>query len=171
MKITYINGPHPLLTDFAADKTFTETTNDFSERKKLMQFAREGDVITIESFSSLASSSKELVQIMNQILNKGVEVISLKEGINTGSATSASAVFAALASFEADLYKANRLAGIARARQEGKYKGRAPIKVDMDLMKSECKKWRDGKQSAVTTMRNLNLKPGTFYNRVKELGL
>lgn len=171
MKISYINGPHPLLTDFAADKTFTESTNDFSERKKLIQFAREGDIITIDSLSSLASSTKELVQIMNQFLNNGVEVTSLKEGINTGSATSTSAVFAALASFEADLYNANRLAGIARARQAGKYKGRVPIKVDMDLMKSECRKWRDGKQSAVTTMRNLGLKPGTFYNRVKEFGL
>ena len=171
MKITYINGSHPLLTGVEADKTFTESSNDFSERKKLIQFAREGDVIMIESFSSLASSSKELVQIMNQILSKGVEVISLKEGINTTSATSVSAVFAALESFEADLYNANRLAGIARARQAGKYKGRVPIKVDMDRMKSECRKWRDGKQTAVATMRNLDLKPGTFYNRVKELGL
>lgn len=128
MKITYINGTHPLLTGIEADKSFTESSNDFSERKKLIQFAREGDVIMIESFSSLASSSKELVQIMNQILSKGVEVISLKEGINTASATSVSAIFAALASFEADLYNANRLAGIARACQQASTKAECRLR-------------------------------------------
>ena len=80
-------------------------------------------------------------------------------------------LFDALSSFHQENIRQSRLDGIEKAKALGKYRGRVPIKIDRGLMAAECKKWRDGKQSAVATMRNLGLKPGTFYNRVKELGL
>ncbi|MDY5773301.1 MAG: hypothetical protein SPK32_07685, partial [Bacteroidaceae bacterium] len=38
-------------------------------------------------------------------------------------------------------------------------------------MKALCKKWRAGEITATAAMKELGLKPNTFYRRVKEMGL
>lgn len=61
--------------------------------------------------------------------------------------------------------------GIEKAKKEGKYKGGPKLKIDEELFFAECKKWRAGEQTARTTMKNIGLKPNTFYRRVKEYGI
>ena len=61
--------------------------------------------------------------------------------------------------------------GIEKAKQEGKYKGRTRISINQDLMKSVCYQWRQGEITAKKAMEILNLKPNTFYRRVKEWNL
>ena len=58
--------------------------------------------------------------------------------------------------------------GIAIAKGAGKYKGRQPIDVDPKRFEKEYQAWKENKQTARETMNNLNLKPNTFYRRVKE---
>lgn len=38
-------------------------------------------------------------------------------------------------------------------------------------MKALCKKWRAGEITATAAMKELGLRPNTFYRRVKEMGL
>ena len=54
---------------------------------------------------------------------------------------------------------------------DGKYKGRAPIAVDEEKFRKVCARWREGKISAVQAMAELELKPNTFYRKVKKMGL
>ena len=61
--------------------------------------------------------------------------------------------------------------GIERAKAEGKYKGRKPMDVDTDALKVVCGRWRAGEITAITAMKEVGLKPNTFYRRVKELHL
>ena len=61
--------------------------------------------------------------------------------------------------------------GVAIAKEEGKYKGKPKMKIDEVAFRKEVKRWRDGTQTATEAMRALNLKPNTFYRRVKEFGL
>ena len=61
--------------------------------------------------------------------------------------------------------------GIEIAKSEGKYKGRKPIDYDEAQMKALRKKWRAGEITATAAMKELGLKPNTFYRRVKEMGL
>lgn len=42
---------------------------------------------------------------------------------------------------------------------------------DEAQMKALCKKWRAGEITATAAMKELGLKPNTFYRRVKEMGL
>lgn len=58
--------------------------------------------------------------------------------------------------------------GIARAKQEGKYKGKAKMEIDWELFKRLYPQWRNGKITATKMMNELNLKPNTFYRRVKD---
>ena len=43
--------------------------------------------------------------------------------------------------------------------------------LDEAKFRAECKKWRNGEQTATETMRKMNMKRGLFYKTVKRLGL
>jgi hypothetical protein len=58
--------------------------------------------------------------------------------------------------------------GIAIAKQEGKYKGRKPIDVDNALWNGLYTQWKAGELTARSFMNKLNLKPNTFYRKLKE---
>lgn len=49
-------------------------------------------------------------------------------------------------------------------------KGRKPIEVDKALFDETVRLWQDGTITAREAMRKLNLKPNTFYRRIKEGG-
>ena len=57
---------------------------------------------------------------------------------------------------------------IIMAKAEGRYKGRKPIAVDESLFDSVVTLWQGGQITAREAMSRLNLKPNTFYRRIKE---
>jgi len=78
-------------------------------------------------------------------------------------------VFGAVAELEREYILQRQKEGIAIAKEKGVYKGRKPI---------ECPKltevvsiWRSGEITAVEAMKRLNMKPSTFYRKVKEVKL
>ena len=58
--------------------------------------------------------------------------------------------------------------GIEKAKQEGKYKGRKPIFVDESLFEDIVNLWKNGEITARQAMSRLELKPNTFYRRIRE---
>ena len=49
----------------------------------MIEFAREGDIVYVSEFSRLARSTKDLLDIVHQLKEKDVQVISLKENFDT----------------------------------------------------------------------------------------
>ena len=49
----------------------------------MLDYIREGDVLYIESISRLARSTRDLLQIVEELQNKGVQFVSEKENIDT----------------------------------------------------------------------------------------
>lgn len=141
--------------------------------KKMLSAVREGDIVIVESISRLARSTRDLLNIVDELQKEKVNFISLKENIDTTTPQGKFmlTVFAALAELEREQILQRQKEGIAIARAAGKYKGKPKMKIDEPEFRKECKKWREGKQTAAQTMRNLGLKPNTFYRRVKEYGI
>ena len=171
-----------------ADKIFTDkasgATTNRPQLRAMMDYIREGDVVIVESISRLARSTKDLLTKVEEITAKGAEFISLKESIDTQTPQGKFmlTVFAAMAELEKEQTAQRRDEGIALRKAEDAarkakgleplyYKGRQAIGIDERLFREEVRKWRSGEQTAVETMRRLNLKPNTFYRRVKERGL
>lgn len=77
-------------------------------------------------------------------------------------------VYASLAEQEMEKRIKRQAEGIAVAKAEGKYRGRKPISVDQDRLKTVYEKWKAKELSAVQAQQELNLKPNTFYRRIKE---
>ncbi len=136
----------------------------------MLDYVREGDVVVVSDFSRLARSTRDMLQIVHDLTEKGVGLISLKENVDTETPQGRFmlTVFAALAELERETILQRQREGIAIAKQEHKYKGRKPIPFDEDKVRAECKKWRNGEQTAVVTMNKLGIKQNRFYQIVKK---
>lgn len=99
--------------------------------QELLDFAREGDIIHIHDFSRLARSTKDLLDIVELLNNKGVVLISNKENIDTGTPTGKFmlTMIGAINEFERTNLLERQREGIAIAKREKKYKGRKAITI------------------------------------------
>ena len=109
----------------------------------------------------------------DKVQAKGVQLMSLKENIDTTSSIGkfTFTLFSALAEPERATILERQREGIAIAKAAGKYKGRRPIPYDEKLLRAECEKWRNGEQSARAVMRKLNMSSNRFYRIVNKLGI
>lgn len=141
--------------------------------KAMLDYVRDGDVVVVSDFSRLARSTKDMLQIVQDLTDKGVGLISMKENLDTETPQGKFmlTVFAALAELERATILQRQREGIEIAKSAGKYKGRKPVPVDEDQLRAECTKWRAGEQTARETMQKLNIKPNRFYRIVKRLGI
>ena len=139
--------------------------------KELLAFARRGDIVITESISRIARNTKDLLGIIDELRSKGVDFISLKENIDTSTPQGKFmlTVFAAMAELERESILDRQREGIAIAKQNGLYKGRKRLEIDDEYFKEIVGRWRKGEMTAKEAMRLLNLKPNTFYRRVKDL--
>lgn len=143
-----------------------------AQLKALLAFCRKGDVVITESISRIARNTKDLLTIIEQLTNKGVDFISLKESIDTSTPQGKFmlTVFGAMAELERESILERQREGIAIAKEQGLYQGRQKMKIDRERFEGVVKEWRADKITAVEAMKQLDVKPNTFYRRVKEWG-
>ena len=158
-------GTEKLFIDKASGKN-----TDRPEFKAMMAFVRTGDTVVVESISRIARNTRDLLSIVSELTEKGVEFVSLKESIDTATPQGRFmlTVFGAMAELERESILERQREGIAIAKENGRYKGKQPIKIDEKRFKAVCKRWRAGEITATAAMKELGLKPNTFYRRVKD---
>lgn len=160
-----------------AEKLFIDKASgkntDRTEFKAMMAFVRTGDIVIVESISRIARNTRDLLSIVSDLTEKGVEFVSLKENIDTTTPQGRFmlTVFGALAELERENILERQREGIEIAKSEGKYKGRKPVEIDEAKFKAVCARWRAGEITATAAMQEVGLKPNTFYRRVKEMGI
>ena len=122
------------LQKYPIDKWFIEKASgkDTKGRKQLqdmLEYVRAEDTVYIESFSRLARNTQDLLNIVERLQKKGVELHSLKENIDTSTPSGRLmlTMIAAIAQFERECILERQREGIALAKHEGKYKGRNKI--------------------------------------------
>lgn len=114
-----------------SEKVSAKDTNR-EELNKMLDFVREGDTVVIHDFSRLARSTKDLLEIVELLNDKKVNLISSKENIDSSTPTGKLmlTMIGAINEFErANLLERQR-EGIAIAKEKGLYKGRKEIKID-----------------------------------------
>jgi len=139
------------------------------ELKRMINYVREGDTVIVESISRFARNTKDLLELVEQLASKQVEFISKKEAIDTTTPSGKFmlTVFAAVAELEREYLLQRQKEGIAVAKQNGVYKGRKPIQHPR--FNEIVSLWKGGDITAVEAMKRLNMKPSTFYRKVKEV--
>lgn len=165
---------YEVLRKFEIEKSFEEKISGKNRNRPalqdMMKFAREGDVIYIESISRLARNTKDFLNIVEELSENGVGIVSAKENIDTSSPTGKFilTVFAALSQLERDTIKQRQREGIDVALAKGTRFGRPSIQVPPNFNRT-IKEWRSGDITAAEAMRQVGLKPNTFYRLVKKL--
>lgn len=134
----------------------------------MLEFMREGDTVIVESFTRLARSTKDLLDITDRMREKGVEFISQKETIDSSTPAGRLmlTILGAISEFERECILERQREGIELKKARGEYKGRVPIKVDEAAFEQRYNEWKAGELKAVEAMKLLGLKPNTFYRRV-----
>ncbi|MDD5969436.1 MAG: recombinase family protein [Anaerostipes sp.] len=118
------------------DKYFVEKVSakdrNRPKLKEMLEFVREGDTIYIHDFSRLARSTKDLLEIVEELKEKKVNLVSNKENIDTSTPTGKLmlTMIGAIAEFERQNLLERQKEGIAIAKREGKYKGRKKVAVN-----------------------------------------
>ena len=163
-----------ILKDQSCEKVFSDMLSGKDTNrpglKAMLDFVREGDVLYVESISRLAISTRDLLQIIDQLQEKGTQFISEKESIDTTTPQGKFmlTVFAAMADLEREQIRQRQREGIEKAKKEGKYKGRQPISYDKYLFEQLYKQWKAGDITQQYMCKRLNMSRTTLSRRIKE---
>lgn len=112
-------------------KIYSEQVSSVAERAQLddlLNFIREGDVVVVTKLDRLARSVRNLLDIVAQIEAKGASLRILAMQLDTSTATGKLMLttLGAVAEFERSMMLERQKEGIAKAKRDGKYKGRVP---------------------------------------------
>jgi DNA invertase Pin-like site-specific DNA recombinase len=111
------------------EKIFSEQVSSVGARQQLdacLEFIREGDALVVTKLDRLARSTQHLLEIADLVKRKGADLHILNLSIETSSATGKLllTMIAAVATFEREMMLERQREGIAKAKSEGKYRGR-----------------------------------------------
>ena len=148
-----------------SEKVSGTSTQGRDELNNLLEFVREGDELVVTRVDRLARSVYDLQKIVRDLKERGVSLKATEQPIDTS--TPAGKCFldmlGVFAEFETNLRKERQMEGIAKAKKEGKFKGR-PAKIDknriLELKKSGMTATQISKEmgiSRVSVYRGLNL--------------
>ena len=131
-----------LLAEAGCDKVFFEkksgtTTEGREELHRALEYVREGDVFVVTRIDRLARSVGDLGAIVDQLLAKKVSFRALQQGeFDTTAATGRLflQMLGAFAEFETALRRERQMEGIAKAKADGRYRGR-PVSVNKERIR------------------------------------
>lgn len=136
----------------------------------MIEYAREGDTIYVESFSRLARNILDLLTIVNELTEKKIGFVSLKENIDTTTPTGRLqlGVFGAIYQFERECSKERQREGIDLALAEGRAYGRPKTVLVTDEFITAYTQWKNKEVTATKAMELCNMSRAGFYKVVKE---
>jgi DNA invertase Pin-like site-specific DNA recombinase len=120
-----------------AERVFSEQVSSVAQRARLTEclaFLRDGDALAVTKPDRLARSTAELLTIEADLSKRGIGLVVLSMGgerLDTRNPTSKLmlTILAGVATWEREIMLERQREGIAKAKAEGKYKGR-PASID-----------------------------------------
>jgi DNA invertase Pin-like site-specific DNA recombinase len=139
------------------------------ELMKLLDNARKGDIVIVWKLDRLARSLRQLIDTTVLLNERGVELHSLTENINTTTPSGKLTfhLFAALAEFERDILRQRVNAGLKAARRRGRVGGRPKSLSDQDLKKARTL-LRSGDYTKVQVAEDLEVSRHTLWRALSQ---
>ena len=142
------------------ERVFSERVSSVADRatlKECLAFLRDGDALIVTKPDRLARSTMELLAIEADLRARNVGLVVLSMGgerLDTRNPTSKLmlTILAGVATWEREIMLERQREGIAKAKAEGRYKGRAPTAMRQ--------------ASEVLALRGAGVKPGEIATRL-----
>ena len=163
------------LEAYGCEKIYQEQVSSVAEREQLnaaLSAVRSGDKLVVTKLDRLARSVKHLGEIVETINKADASLVILDMGgtaIDTSNPTGKLIlnVMSSVAQFEREMMLERQREGIAKAKAEGKYKGRKPTaraKTEMVLLAK-----KQG-LSPTQIMRDLGISKTSYYRILEAAG-
>lgn len=138
----------------------TGATKERPQLNKMLLELEEGDTVYCESISRLGRNLKDLIEIVETLVDKGVRVVIVKEGIDTTTSTYKLllGIFGAVAEMERETIQERTQQSINALKE---------IKEETGEIKTKSGKWFGGQEKKVEDLPKDFAK---YYNRLKKHG-
>ena len=166
---------HGITIDKDRIKTEKQSGKNVTGRDVLLKLLNEtlesGDVLYVTEFSRLARSVRDMLDIVDKLNKKGIQIVSLKEKLDTRTENGrfVLTILSAVNEFERSIIRERQAEGIRAARERGIYLGRKKIvRKDFSFW---YERWINREVTATTVCRTLDISRNTFYRMVREYEL
>ena len=156
---------------FGCERIFEEQIfsrkEDRPELMAALEFCRQGDELVVWKLDRFGRSLRELIDLVNGLRERRVEVVSLREIIDTTTPGGKLVfhVFGAVAEFERDLLLERTMAGLEAARARGRKGGRKPV-IDGKKISLASKLMRDRETLISEVCEAVGVSRATLYRYV-----
>ncbi len=138
---------------------------------ELLSLLKCGDTLIIWKLDRMGRSLQHLITTFNELIQKGIGIISLQDPIDTTTAQGRLMfnIFASLAEFEKDLIRERTLAGLSSARARGRIGGR-PQGLTRQAIEKACAAealYRQGELTSDKIAKQLGISKPTLYKYLK----
>ncbi len=137
---------------------------------KLLTYARKGDTIVVWRLDRLGRSMKDLITLVAELEDKGIELASLTESIDTSTSSGKLFfhIFGAIAEFEKNLIVERTHAGLAAARARGR-KGGRPKLLDQAKRELAVRLYHERDKTVKEICALMGISKPTLYKYIEEI--
>ena len=135
---------------------------------RMLDQVRSGDLIIITELTRLSRSTKDLLNVVEMLEEKGVSIKSLKESwLDTSSAHGKLlfTFFAGISQFERDIISERVKSGLQAARARGRLGGRKP--ADPKTIDIAVRMWKSKEYSINEILKTCGISRRTLYKYLK----
>ncbi|MDC7243815.1 MAG: recombinase family protein [Sphaerochaetaceae bacterium] len=160
------------LKDYGCRTIYQDKLSGKSRRRPqfevMLNECKQGDTIIVSSLSRLGRSTKDLIDLSIEFREKGIELVSLKESIdtNTPAGKAMYGMLAVLYEFERDINNVRVKEGLEVARAKGVKLGR-PKKKDIQVKKA-LDLYKEGNLTTRRIIEETGISKSMFFRRLKE---
>ncbi|OUC52249.1 hypothetical protein B7939_02170 [Eggerthia catenaformis] len=156
---------YPEIKKFYIDRQSGKNT-DRPQLREMMNYARQNDVIVVESLSRLARNTRDLIDITDHLNKNEIHLISLKESIDatTPSGRAMMKMFSVFADFEREIIVERTKEGLASARARGHVGGRPAI--NKETVANAIKLYDSRKFSIQEICKITGISKGSLYKYI-----
>jgi len=161
------------LTKAGCGKIFEDVISGAKAKRpgldELLKFARKDDVVVVWRLDRLGRSMKDLINLVSTLEDKGIQMISLNESIDTSTGTGKLFfhIFGAIAEFERNLIVERTQAGLAAARARGR-KGGRPKSLSKAKRELAVKLYHEKEKTVNEVCDVMGISKPTLYKYIEE---
>ena len=162
------------LKAYGCERMYQEQVSAVASRQELeraIDMLREGDKLVVTKLDRLARNVMHMGELLQQIEAKGAGLVILSLGSETVDTSTATGklilnMMVSVAQFEREMMLERQREGIAKAKADGKFKGRKPIaRAKTDMVKIALEKG----VSKAQICRDLEISKTSLYRIIGEL--
>lgn len=150
---------------------YTGTKRNRPGIEQLLQTIRKDDVVVVESISRLGRNTLDILNLIQELDQKNIQFVSLKENMNTSTPTGKAMLqmMSVIAELERNLLADRVREGIEASKKRGVTIGRP--KVSQEKLDIAVRMYKSGDYSVKEIIETNQISTGTFYREINRLKL